>query len=148
MVSSSTGTSNPANGSLRLEARRRHGWLWWSAYTVLLLAALALLAFLLVRRPEIIYRTVPGPGPDPEQVERLDNSRARADELRNEMSGLQAELAKDECPAGLIKDPNVPPIKLSPGDSGSIGAYDSQLASTFAERSHRDWGRWRDDGKI
>jgi serine protease Do len=133
MVSSSTGTSDAADGSPRPKARRRYGWLWGSAYALLLLAALALLAFLLVRRPEIIYRTVPGPGPDPEQVERLDNSRARADELRNEISGLRTELRKDECPPGLIKDPNVPPIKLSPGDLGSIGAYDSQFASNSGQ---------------
>jgi hypothetical protein len=96
------------------EERKRSIWVWWLVYGLLLLFALALLAFVWLREPEVVYRTVPGPGPDPGQVERLDEERARADQLRKEMSGLRTEVAADDCPPGMIKDPDVLPSRHRP----------------------------------
>lgn len=115
--------------------RRRYGWVWWLVYGLLFLAILALLAYLLLRQPEVVYRSVPGLAPDPAQVGKLDEGRARADQLRKELSSLRAELAQNDCPPGMIKGANSSPVAPSSTGVGTAAAGDSAGAADAGQQS-------------
>jgi serine protease Do len=135
--------------------RRRYGWFWWLAYGLLFLAILALLAYLLMRQPEVVYRSVPGLAPDPTQVEKLDEELARAVQLRKELSSLRAELAQNDCPPGMIKGANSSPVAPSSTGVGTadVGATDPAENSTqghgtsVAGNSAGEAGRTADAGQ-
>jgi serine protease Do len=131
-MASSAEPAAPGGGPLTPHERARYGWFWWLAYGLLFLAILALLAYLLLRQPEVVYRSVPGLEPDPAQVERLNEERARADQLRNNLGSLRAELAADDCPPGMIKGANSSPVAPSSTGAGAadIGATDSAGITT------------------
>jgi serine protease Do len=75
-----------------------------------------------------VYRSVPGLEPDPAQVERLNLERARADQLRNDLGSLRAELTADDCPPGMIKGANSLPIAPSSNGPASADAGEQTVA--------------------
>ena len=103
-------------------------WAWWVAFAALLLAILALAAYLAWRRPETIYRTLPPPPPTAQQQSSLDQARERGEALRKEIAALRALLAAYICPPGTIKDPSAPAVPIPPaGGSQPAPAGNGQL---------------------
>jgi hypothetical protein len=118
-MGSSTAPADAGSEAPNPRGRKRDGWIWGLVYGLLLLSALALLVFAQMRQPEVIYRTVPGPGPNPRQVERLNQERARTDQLQKEMSDLRTDVAANNCPPRTIKRPDTPPATRSPAGPAS-----------------------------
>jgi serine protease Do len=91
-------------------------WAWWVAFAALLLAIAALAIYLLLRKPDTVYRDLPPPPPSAQQQSLLDQARSQGEALRKEIADLRAALVAYICPPGTIKDPNAPPISLPPGE--------------------------------
>lgn len=85
----------------------------------LLLAIAAVAGYLLLRRPETVYRDLPPPPPSARQQSLLDQARSQEEALRKQIADLRAALAAYICPPGTIKDPSAPPITLPPGEDGA-----------------------------
>ena len=92
-------------------------WAWWVACAALLLAIVALAIYLLLRKPDTVYRDLPSPPPSAQQQSLLDQARSEAEALRKQIADLRDALAAYICPPGTIKDPNAPPISVPPGES-------------------------------
>jgi serine protease Do len=94
-------------------------WAWWVVFGALLLAILTLAAYLALRKPDTVYRTLPPPPPDAQQQSALDQARTKGEALSAEIAALRATLAAYICPPGTVKDPAAPAIPLPPAGSGS-----------------------------
>src|SRR6476469_7957280 len=104
-------TTLPANDP-RDSRSRLLVWAWWVVFGALLIAIATLAIYLMLRKPETVYRTLPPPPPDAQQQSLLDQARTKGEELSAEIAALRATLVAYVCPPGTVKDPTDPEIPI------------------------------------